>query len=228
MNENPEIIRREELTGIILAGGDSGRMGRDKATVSLNGRKLIEYPIDLLSKIAKEVFIVVKRINGPPLNPVVRLLGAGGKKPGTDGKPVVLSRGTSSVIIYEDIIPGFGPLSGIYTGLVHSRTEFNIVLACDMPFVRVEFLDHLLSECRAHRDIIIAEHSNIFEPLCGVYKTSCAGRMRHLMRHDQLHLRRILTHFKTKVIRTEWQEVFFNVNRACDLREARKIIKNED
>lgn len=227
MGDNLEV---GPVTGIILAGGESSRMGRNKAMVSLNGRKLIEYPIDLLSKIAKEVFIVVKRINPEysGLNPVVRLLGGGGKKPGTDGKPVVLRRGTTPIMIYEDIFPGFGPLSGIYTGLVHSRTEFNIVLACDMPFVRVEFLERLLSECRAHRDIIIPEHSNIFEPLCGVYKTSCAGRMRQLMRHDQLHLRRMLTYFKTKVIKTEWEEVFFNVNRAGDLKQARKIIKSED
>src|SRR3989338_7407536 len=96
------------VTGIILAGGRSTRMGEDKSFLEVSGKTLLENAVDSLSPICKKLLI----ITNTPL-PCHRY----------------------GIETHADIIKERGPLGGIYTGLIFSGERYNFVVACDMPFI---------------------------------------------------------------------------------------------
>ena len=74
--------------------------------------------------------------------------------------------------IYKDIIPGFGPLSGVHSGLFHSKTDSNFVISCDTPLVSKEIINFIISMISSH-DIIIPKLNEEIHPLVAIYKKSC-------------------------------------------------------
>src|SRR4051812_31899843 len=112
-----------EITGIILAGGKSSRMGYDKGLAVLNGSKMIDQVYASLKKVVDKVIIVSNTDSYNYLN----------------------------VPVYQDLYKDKGPIGGIYTGLSHSTTEKNIIVACDMPFVTEAFLKQLSELCGNHQ-----------------------------------------------------------------------------
>ena len=113
-------------TAFILAGGKSSRMGTDKALLNYRGECLIRYPIRLFQQLSPDV-----RIIGDP------------SRYARFGLPVI-----------ADCVPSHGPLSGIYTGLKSSSTQYNLFLACDMPLMRPEFFELLFSNS-ANGDAVV-------------------------------------------------------------------------
>lgn len=107
-----------EVTGIIVAGGRSNRMGQDKALLQLGGVTVLERIAAVLGQVAKRVIVVTRDTQ----------------------QYRELDLETT-----KDLYPGLGPLSGIHAGLSASRTEWGIVVACDMPFVQPEILCALLT-----------------------------------------------------------------------------------
>jgi len=185
------------LTGIILAGGSSKRMGTDKAKVRLNGKKLIEFPIKNLSRIVDEIIVVGREEVDIP-----------------------------GVRAYPDIMPGCGPLGGIYTGLMLSAAQLNLVLACDMPFVTFEFLKLLLSNLGSH-DIVMARRAGRLEPVCGAYRKACAGQMLKLMENGKLKLQNIPRYFRVKILNLQSRRTLFSVNTPADLKMAERWMKHD-
>src|SRR4051812_4485536 len=104
-----------EWTAFILAGGNSSRMGRDKATLSLQGRTLLERVRELASTVTQQVRVVGSR-----------------------------ERYGSAAV--EDVYEARGPLGGIHAALLATKTELNLVLSVDTPFVAPEFLQYLAGE----------------------------------------------------------------------------------
>ena len=104
-----------EVTGFVLAGGKSSRMGVNKALLEFDGRPLIEYAKSILESICVQVFILGQR----------NLYGRFGQ-------------------CYEDVYPDCGPLGGIHAALLNSPTEFSLITAVDTPFIKAEFLDYLV------------------------------------------------------------------------------------
>jgi molybdopterin-guanine dinucleotide biosynthesis protein A len=130
-----------DLTGFVLAGGKSTRMGRDKAVLSLNGRTLLETALAAARSAAREVFIL-----GPS-----RLYGGYG--------PTI-----------ADIFPGCGPLGGIHAALKHATTELNLVIAVDTPFLSSPLLAYLGERARASGAMVTAPEINGYpQPLCAIY-----------------------------------------------------------
>ncbi|QDY86444.1 molybdenum cofactor guanylyltransferase [Paenibacillus polymyxa] len=107
-----------EVTGIIVAGGRSSRMGQDKALLQLGGVTVLERIAAVLGKVAGRVIVV------------------------TQDAQQYRGLGLETT---TDLYPGLGPLSGIHAGLSASKTEWGIVVACDMPFVQPEILHALLA-----------------------------------------------------------------------------------
>jgi molybdopterin-guanine dinucleotide biosynthesis protein A len=135
-------IAEVEVTGFILAGGKSTRMGADKAFIEFEGRTLLARALDLARSITPNVRIVGTREKFVKFAPVV-----------------------------EDIFRERGPLGGIHAALRTSKTELNFMLAVDMPFVSETFLHYLIGEARTATEatVIVPRSEGRRQPLCAVY-----------------------------------------------------------
>lgn len=137
-----------DVTAFILAGGKSTRMGADKAFVTLDGRTLLERSLEVARSVATDVRIVGDAAKFAAFAPVV-----------------------------EDVFPGCGPLGGIHAALRASRTELNLMLAVDVPFVSQALLQYLIGRARdfTTATVTVAKAGGRWQPLCAVYQREFAG-----------------------------------------------------
>jgi len=144
------------LSGIVLVGGRSRRMGRDKATLEVGGRTLVQRAVDAL--VAAGVTEVV--LVGAPDRAVPEV--------------------TSSVPVLEahDSTEHDGPLQGIVAGLECVRGEVAVVVGCDMPFLRPELLALLARRAAEARRPVLPLHGRLPEGLCSAWPRSALGALR--------------------------------------------------
>ncbi|MCC6407263.1 MAG: molybdenum cofactor guanylyltransferase [Planctomycetes bacterium] len=150
---------RAEVTGVLLCGGKSRRMGVDKTELVLDGRRLIDRAVATLERVASKVLL------------------ASGERPRFP------ELGWECVL---DARPDLGPLAGLAAGLAAARTRWVAVLACDMPHAAPELLAALLD--RARRDGLdgaVLRTSAGAEPLCAVYSTACVGAARDALERGE-------------------------------------------
>jgi len=134
----------------ILAGGHARRLGgHDKGALVVGDRRILDRQLAALEGRAARIVIV----GGPE-----RLVGAG-------------------VEVIADCLPGVGALGGLYTALVSARSERTLVIACDMPFVTGEFLEHLATR-GSHCDATVPRDRHGLHPLCAAYARSAAPVIR--------------------------------------------------
>ena len=110
------------VTGIVLAGGLSRRLGRDKAVELVAGQMLIQRVLSRISQVTDEIVVVVNDTSRASSLPI-----------GTDAHLVI------------DMYPDSGSLGAIFTGLMASHSDWGIVVACDMPFLNIPLLQRILS-----------------------------------------------------------------------------------
>jgi molybdopterin-guanine dinucleotide biosynthesis protein A len=200
------------LTAIILAGGKSSRVGLNKSKdqMKLAGRPLIDWVISKLTSldnlIEENIIIVGTKEKYPNFKQVV-----------------------------QDIFPQKGPLGGIFSGLKASNSQYNLVVACDMPFLEVKLLQYMREEIDSNDIIIPRYNRGYIEPLCAIYSKKCLEVMEKNIQSGILSIRKIFPHLKIKFI--EEEEVkkfdpkfysFFNVNFRHDFRKAEELIKNKE
>ena len=140
MSESPSLS-----SAIILAGGQSRRMGRDKALIEYQGRPIIAHVIDTLRVLSDDLVVVSNRPD---------LYGSFGARVAAD---------------YE---PPCGPLGGIAAGLQAVRYPLAVVVACDMPFLNVTLLRWLIDLADGY-DAVVPQTADEFEPLHAVYRQEC-------------------------------------------------------
>ncbi|MGH9354015.1 MAG: molybdenum cofactor guanylyltransferase [Terriglobia bacterium] len=151
--------RFASLTGFVLAGGLSQRMGQPKQNLLLGGEPMLSRQIHLLRSLCGSVGVVG---GSPPQN-------------GED------------YFFCDDEWPGRGPLGGIYSGLARTRTEYNLFVGCDMPFLTPLFLRYLSERALAASADVTAPESNGLrvQPLCAVYRRRARAAIRmSLMRGE--------------------------------------------
>lgn len=181
---------------IILAGGKSRRFGEDKVTYPLNGKPLIQNVIEVVEKVTENIIIVT---NTP-------------EKLNFLGYPK-----------FADIFPNSGPMGGIYTGLTFSRSNYNLVLPSDMPYISVECFEYLIRNANGS-DIIIPEHDNLLEPLCAIYAKSCLATIKKFLDRNEYHVFKLCEKIKTKKVEFGPEldfyhdRLFFNINEKTDLK----------
>lgn len=141
-----------DITGIVLVGGKSRRMGTDKAFLDVGGRPLVEGVLDVFRECFTQVVLVGDREE--------RFAGS--------GLPVV-----------PDIYPG-SALGGLYTGLFRATTERVFVSACDLPFPNGAIIRRLCS-LGAGFDAVVPTAPYGYEPLFALYGKGCLGPMRELL-----------------------------------------------
>jgi molybdopterin-guanine dinucleotide biosynthesis protein A len=158
------------INGIILAGGKSSRMGRDKALTLFRGKPMLQYAIDALKPIVDELYIVSND--------------AKHRWPGTTLVP--------------DRIPDAGPLAGLYSGLAESTSELNLVLACDTPLVNTPLMQYLLKHYNGKDLALQVTVAGKSMPLIGLYHKSCAPSCLALLQNDERRLRKLAAHIPTQ------------------------------
>jgi molybdenum cofactor guanylyltransferase len=182
------------LAGAVLSGGASTRMGRDKATVVVDG-------------IAMGVRMVTTlRLAG--CDPVVFVGGDPGRRhgPGAD--------------LLTDIAPGEGPLGGIVTALDHFAqvTDHVAIVSCDMPFLTAADLAPLVTRAAVAGVDVVVGRSSRLQPLCAVWATRAAGRVRAAFERGTRSVHGMLDELDTEDVRVSMEAVR-NINTLDDLRQ---------
>lgn len=126
------------VTGIVLAGGRSSRMGCEKALLPVGTQLLIERVIEHLVPLVDHMIVVGHESNARLL--AERL------------DPAVVEA------VVTDCSPHEGPLMGVYTGLMHSQSPWNLLVPCDMPWADTELLRRFLTACRRDARVVAARH----------------------------------------------------------------------
>lgn len=192
------MIKKKDITGIILAGGKSSRMGTDKGLLKLNETYFVAHSIEALKPLVTEIMIVSNNSDYDQFN---------------------LKR-------ISDLIKNAGPLAGIYTGLYHSRTNYNLVLSCDIPLIKTAILEQLIAAQDEDFDIIQIVSQGKPMPLIALYNKRCEAQFHQLLLNDERRIHVALKEFNVKNIAlSEEQEIYTtNINTSEEL----KIIAHGD
>ncbi len=195
------------ITIIILAGGKSSRIGlnKDKGKMKLMG-------VNLIDRVINNITI----IEGFYKNDII-IVGPKDKYP--DYKSV-----------FEDIYPGKGPIGGIFTGLQASKTLYNLVIGCDMPFINPKLIHYMIKNINNYDAVIPSHSQGLFEPLCAIYSKNCLEIMENNIKMGKLSVRCIFPFLKIRLI--EEEEIkrydpslhsFFNINFKNDFTRAEEL-----
>lgn len=196
-----------EISCIALAGGSSTRFGRNKLFEVIDGKTLFARVISKLSLFESEIIIVTSERTNIPQDTAY-----------TKAK------------IVKDIFPGKGSLGGIFTGLKTSKTLYNIIVACDMPFLNFNLLKYFVSLADGF-DLVASVENNKFEPLHAVYSQNCISPIENIIQNkNNARIIEILPRVKVREIsQVEIDKIdpyhlsFINVNTEEDLKIAREI-----
>ena len=155
-----------EITGIVLAGGKSRRMGQDKALMNFRGKPLVQHAVELLRQVCGKVIISANKTH----------------------------YGFTGSEIWPDEQDIQAPMIGIYSCLKRTRDEWILVLSCDMPFVDPKLLELLISSAGSGtRGVIIPVHDgDCIEPLCGLYHKSLIPLMEQRIRVRDYSLQHLI------------------------------------
>ena len=177
-------------------------MGRDKAFVTFDGHTLLARALDLARSVTADVRIVGSREKFARFAPII-----------------------------EDVYPGRGPLGGIHAALRASPVELNFILAVDMPFVSLAFLQHLISEARTAPDAsaVVPWSDSRWQPLCAVYRRKFADAAEEALRAGRNKIDSLFIAAEIKTIREEELEragfprsIFGNLNTLEELEEQQR------
>ncbi|MGH2374482.1 MAG: molybdenum cofactor guanylyltransferase [Candidatus Methylomirabilaceae bacterium] len=194
------------LSGIVLAGGQSRRMGRDKAALPFGGTTLVAWVARRLSSVCAEVIVVARD--------AADCAGCGAR-------------------VVGDRWPGWGPLGGLATGLEASTTVYGAVIACDLPFVEPGLLLGLAGLAQGGWDAVVPSAGGDAQPLCAVYRRSVGQPAETLLRTGGRSLRDLLATPSLRVCHVpewalrEWDpalQSFENINTPEEYERAKTLV----
>lgn len=194
-----------EVTGILLAGGKSRRMGEDKRHLVVGEQTLLERGLAVLRSTFQDVLVVIAQ-DSPPL--------------GVDARVV------------RDLVPDCGSLGGLYSGLMQATTPWVFVVACDMPFLNQAVIAQFTSR-RATTDIVMAKLDARLHPMHALYGKQCLPVLEQMVLVRQLKIQEMVSQSSLRVryvseadlltIDPSWRS-FYNVNTLADLESARSML----
>ncbi|MDP3723701.1 MAG: molybdenum cofactor guanylyltransferase [Candidatus Omnitrophota bacterium] len=184
------------VTGYILAGGKSSRMGRDKALLTVGSRTLIEVVMERIKSLVDHVVVVGSPRNARPL----------GERLGRS--------------ILTDLKPDCGPLMGIYTGLMATETTLNLFVPCDMPWVEGRLIERLARTCREGADVAASLHPlEGMQPFPLVCRTTACRTIGALLDAGERSLQALLREPRAQLMDIKEPELwhsFTNINTVSD------------
>lgn len=191
-------MNKNKITGIVLAGGKSRRMGTEKGLLKLGGKHLIEYAIEILEKVCGRILISENSDTYDFL-----------------GYPVI-----------ADIVPNSGPMGGIYSGLMNSETDLNLVLSCDMPFISEELLNYLINNSEGFDVAVPWLGEERFEPMCALYHKNTIPVFEQFIQSNNYKIQDVYRKLKTNKLLISAELKFYkpflfdNLNSKQDLEQA--------
>ena len=200
-----------ELTGILLAGGKSRRLGRDKAQEVIGGRRIIDRVIDTLRTISTSQTVVVdrwERIEELNLD--------------------------SQINYVVDSYDNSGSLGGLYSGLEQSPTRWALLVACDMPFLSARLFEFMVTKIsNEDLDVVIPRFEGRLQTTHALYSKSCLEHIDGRLKDGQLKMDGYFNNVNVceiaqdEILKIEGSKYsFFNVNTAEDLDLAIRMDKN--
>jgi molybdopterin-guanine dinucleotide biosynthesis protein A len=160
------------LSVVVLAGGHSERLGRDKSLLELDGEPLLARAVQRLGALSDDLVVV------------------------TNDAPRYESLSLAARFV-PDEKPGMGSLMGIYSGLQAVRHAHALVVACDMPFLNLPLLRHMASLAPGY-DVVVPRLGSLLEPLHAIYGKSCLPFMKELLDRGE---RKIVAFFHSVRVR---------------------------
>lgn len=194
------------MTGLIMAGGKSRRLGQDKRFLILGGKSCLQRVLDVYKNLFEEIVIVA------------------------DEKEPFQSLG---VRVIEDMIPGKATLGGLYTGLHHAGSDRVFAAAVDMPSLSIEAIRIVLGQA-GQADIVIPDLNGKLQPMHAIYSKTCLPYLKKLVDASRLKVQELCAIPELSVHRipqSVFERVdpelrsFFNINTPEDLAQARKWIE---
>ena len=195
----------QEISGVVLAGGKSKRMGTDKRYLSVHGKPLLDRVLSVLLDVFPEVLLVLAEHDVPGQDERVRIV--------------------------TDLVPGCATVGGLYTGLSYSRHSRVFVVACDMPFINPAVIE-LFSQKGEAADMVLAQLVNGLQPLHGMYAKACLPFLKEMIEARELRLQNIADKQGLTVHRIPESEIksldphllsFVNLNSPADVELANAI-----
>jgi len=191
---------------IILAGGDSKRMGRPKAFLDFNGRSLIRLMVDRLSTLFKEITVVTDR---PELY---------------NDLPVVLA---GDILQHQ----GKSPLRGIHAGLSRNEHPYQFVVACDMPFLNLDLIRYMSRFAPGYDVVVPHLGKEYYQPLHAFYKRTCIGVIEKQVSQGRFKVNDLYRNLKVKFITPAeiarydpGHDSFININTWEDYEQALELM----
>jgi molybdopterin-guanine dinucleotide biosynthesis protein A len=179
------------ISGIILSGGKSSRMGENKAFIEIDGVPIIQRIHDLFKTLFSEILIVTNEVE------LFQDFGAR---------------------IHRDLIPGQGALGGLYTGIYYASLPHAFCVACDMPFLKSSVIRCLMEKIKDY-DVVVPRTEDGLQPLHAIYSKNCLVPIRKIMEQKHFKIIDIYPMVKVNIVTEDEfrhldpaRESFLNVN----------------
>ena len=199
------------VTGVVLAGGKSRRMGKNKALMQLGDDSLIGHVIRCMQNVTDELLLIT---NSP-----------------TEYTHL-------GVPMHGDILPGAGALGGIYTGLTHASHDTVLCVACDSPFLNPNLLTYLVSILEEYDAVMPYTYRNeaqiTLQTLCAAYSKRCLPIIELMLGESEMRVHALQERAHIKSVLPEvWQKFdsegmsFFNINTPEDFERADAYMRSQ-
>ncbi|HWF61636.1 MAG TPA: molybdenum cofactor guanylyltransferase [Nitrospira sp.] len=193
-----------DVTGVLLAGGKSRRMGEDKRFILVGQRTLFERSCAVLCELFEQVCVVIAQ-DSPSLQ--------------------------ANVPVIRDIIPDCGSLGGLYTGLQRAQTQHIFLAACDMPFLNQDVIRYMV-RLKDQADMVISQWASRLQPTHALYGRDCLPVLEEMMNLHNRKIQSMIGHpaLRVRVIaEMEIRQIdrdghsMFNINTPADLEHVRSV-----
>ncbi len=193
------------VSGIVIAGGKSRRMGRDKRFLEVSGKTLLDHVLEAMGALFAEVILVL-----------------------SEETPVLKQLRWRTV---TDLIPQCGSLGGLYTGLYYATYPRVFAAACDMPFLNDKVIRYMAA-LNEGADVVMACLTTGLQPMHALYSKRCLGPLEAMARAGNLKVQSLVSLTELKVRLVQEDELigldphllsFQNVNTPADLEAARTL-----
>jgi len=152
---------QQPITGVILAGGKSSRMGQNKALMPLGGKRLVDRAVEVMRSVFDDLLMVT---NTPDVYAEL-------------GMPMV-----------PDVWPEKGSLGGVYSAIYHVATPYCLVVACDMPFLRAAVLRYLITQMAGGYDVVVPDVLGELQTLHAIYSKACLQPIERRLETNRLRI----------------------------------------